>query len=83
MMRGNYRPPMHANILCNTRYSIVQKLSDKQSAKVICRFDRLSHMSIGNSSATHAFDYIVLMIKPGLTSCEDFAMALINGTLMQ
>ena len=27
--------------LCNTRYSIVQKLSDKKSAKVICRFDRL------------------------------------------
>ena len=30
-----------ANVLCNTRCSIVQKLSNKQSAKVICRFDRL------------------------------------------
>ena len=40
---GNNRPPMHANILCNTRYSIVHKLSNKQNAKIICRFDRLSH----------------------------------------
>ena len=30
------------NILCYTRYSIVQnKLSNKQSAKVMCGFDRL------------------------------------------
>ena len=29
------------NILFCTRYSIVQKLSNKQSAKVICKFDRL------------------------------------------
>ena len=28
------------NILCYTRYSIVQKLSNKQSAKVICKYDR-------------------------------------------
>ena len=44
------------NNLCNTTNSIVQKLSNKQSAKVICRFDRLrtshskrltSHMTIG------------------------------------
>ena len=25
-------------------------------------------------SAAHAFDYIVLRITPGLTSCEDLAM---------
>ena len=29
------------NILRYTRYSIVQKISNKQSAKVICRLDRL------------------------------------------
>ena len=29
------------NILCSTMYSIVQKLSIKQSVEVICRFDRL------------------------------------------
>ena len=29
------------NILYYTRYSIVQKVSNKQSAKVICRFDIL------------------------------------------
>ena len=28
-------------------------------------------MSIGNLSATHAFNYIVLRVKPGRTSCED------------
>ena len=49
--------PHMQNILCYTRYSIVHKLSNKQSTKVICRFDRFrtahskrqrSHMSIGN-----------------------------------
>ena len=36
----NNRPPTHAkNILCHTTYSIVQKFSNKQSVKVICRFD--------------------------------------------
>ena len=73
------------NILCNTRCSVVQKLSIKQSVKLICRFDRLitahskkqtSHMSIGNLLLTHASDYIVLRAKPGLTSCEDLATAL-------
>ena len=52
----------------------MQKLSNKQSAKVICRFDRLriahgkrqrSHTSIENLSATHAFDYIVVRVKLG------------------
>ena len=30
-----------------------------------------------NLSAAHTFDYIVLRINPGLTSCEDLATALI------
>ena len=47
--------PHTQNISSSTRYSIVQKLSNKQSAKVICRFDKhrashskgqKSHMSI-------------------------------------
>ena len=32
-------------------------------------------MSIGNLSAAHTFDYIVLRV--GLTNCEDFAVALL------
>ena len=52
-----------------------------ESAKVICRFNGLktahsnrqaSHNGIENLSAAQTFDYI----KPGLTSCEDLAMAL-------
>ena len=31
----------HKNISCNTRYSVVEELSNKQSAKVICRFERV------------------------------------------
>ena len=83
-MENNWLPTCK-NILCYTKNSIVQKLSNKQSAKVICRLDRLrtahskrqtSHMSIENLSSTHAFDYIVLRVNAGLTSCEDLAMAL-------
>ena len=63
----------------------MQKLSNKQSAKVICRFDRLrtAHSkrqkaieALENLSSTHAFDHIVLRINAGLTSCEDLATAL-------
>ena len=77
--------PCMQNILCRTKYSTVQKLSNKQSAKVICRFDRLktshskrqkSQMSIEKLSSAHTFNYIVLKVNPGLTSCEEFAMAL-------
>ena len=74
------------NLSCNTRYSIVQKLSNKQSAKVICRIDRLctaysmrqtSHMSIGKLiGCPHTFNYIVLSVKPVLTSCEHLAIVL-------
>ena len=33
-------------------------------------------MSIWNLSAANAFNYIVLRVDPGLTSCEDLATAL-------
>ena len=61
------------------------KLSSKQSAKMICRFDRLrtAHSKnkqaiqiIEHLSATHTFDYIVLRVNPGLTSCEHLVKAL-------
>ena len=35
-------------------------------------------MSIVNLLATHTFDYIVLRVNFGLTSCEDLATALIK-----
>ena len=35
--------------------------------------------TLKNLLASHAFDYIVLRIKPGLTSCEDLATALELG----
>ena len=66
----------------------MQKLSNKQSAKVISRFDRhrmahskrlISHM---NLSAAHAFNYVVLRVKPGLTSCEDLATALMQDIVI-
>ena len=73
------------NILCYIRYSIVQKLSNKQSAKVICRFDKLrtDHSKIKTSnknlSAAHAFDYIAFKNNPGLTSCKDLAVVVDNS----
>ena len=77
------------NILCYTRYSIVQKLRNKQSAKVICRCDRLrtAHskgkiairvMSNGKLiSCPH--NYTVLRINPGMTSYKDLAMVVDNS----
>ena len=56
-------------------FVFVQKLSNKQSAKVICGFDRLT-TRFWNLSAAHALNYIVLRVNPGLTSCEDLATAL-------
>ena len=35
-------------------------------------------MSIEKLSFTHTFNYIVLRVNPGLTSCEDLAMALLD-----
>ena len=77
------------NILYCTWYSIVQNLSNKQNAKVICRFHRLrtahskrqtSGMSIEILLAAIALNNIVLRINPGLTSCENLAMALLKIT---
>ena len=79
--------PRTQNISCSTRYSIVQKLSNKQSAKVICRFDRLttshsnrqkSHISIEKLSSSHVSNYIVHRVNHGLTSSKDLATALYN-----
>ena len=62
----------------------MQKLSNKQSVKGICRFNRLRTAHSKRQKAlyiekllpTHAFDYIVLRVNLGLTSCEDLATAL-------
>ena len=71
--------PRMQNILSCTRYSILQTLSKKQSANMICKFDRLrtAHRkrqkaiwALENLLATHAFDYIVLRVNSGLASCE-------------
>ena len=79
------RPRMQKQFMQHKVYYCA-KLSNKQSAKVICRFDRLrkhytardrkSYMSIEKLSSTHTFNYIVLRVKHGLTSCKDFATAL-------
>ena len=36
---------MHAKILCYTRCSVVQELSNKQSTKVICRLTDLENQT--------------------------------------
>ena len=80
---------LHKNTLCYTRYSIVQELSNKQSAKVICSFDRLRTAHSKSQKATimshgkligHPYiDYLVFRINPGLTSCKDLAMVVDNS----
>ena len=64
------RPQMQ-NFSCCTRYAIVKKLSNKHSAKVICKFDRLrtlhnkrkkSLMSIEKIIVCPRFDYTVLRV---------------------
>ena len=76
---------MYAKYLCYAKYCFVQKVSNKQSTEVICRFDRLitaqskrqiSHMSIGNLMSGNTFDYTALRVKHGLMSCENLAIAL-------
>ena len=66
----------------------MQKLSNKQSAKVISRFDRLRTVHSKSQKAkgvkeelsvAHAFDYIVFRINPGLTSCKDLATVVNNS----
>ena len=78
--------PCTQNISCRTKYSVVQRLSNKQSAKVICKFDRLrtsyskrqkSHMSIDKLMCAHTINYIALF-NHGLTSCKDLATALVT-----
>ena len=79
---------MHKNILCCTRYSIVQKLSNKQSAEMICRIDRLrtAHRkrqkgvwALQKLFAAHAFNYIMLRVNPGLICGIDLATAVDNN----
>ena len=73
------------NISCSTRYFIVQELSNKQSAKVIYRFDRCRTAyskrqniiwALKRLSFAYVFNYILLRVNPGLTICEDLATAL-------
>ena len=76
------------NIICLTRYSIVQRLSSKQNAKVICSFDsfRTAHSkrqkaieAMENLSAAHAFYYIEVRLNAGLTICKDVATVVDNS----
>ena len=46
------------NILHYTRYSSVQKLSNKQSAEVICRFDRLRTTHSKSQKAIWGMEYL-------------------------
>ena len=76
-------------MLCIVFYCKILK-SNRRSAKVICRFDRLrtAHTQLEtnkpykyileNLLAAYAFDYIqcMLRVKPGWTSCEDLSTAL-------
>ena len=65
------------------------KLSNKQNVKVsvICMSDRLRIVQQESKAirvmekilAAHAFDYIVIRINPGLTSCKDLATVMDNS----
>ena len=79
--------PYTRNILCYKRCSIVQILSNKQSVKVICRFDRLRQHTARDKKPCENWkgywppihlNYIVLRARTNtdLTSCEDFATTL-------
>ena len=68
------------------KYFMLHKAFD--CAKVICRFDRLGTVhskrqkaigALENLSTAHTFDYIMLEVNPGLTSCEDLTMAVDNS----
>ena len=63
---------------------------NKQSAKAICRFERLRTLHSKRQKAiqvlkklsfAHAFNYIVLRINPGPTSCEDIATEIVYHTM--
>ena len=81
--------PHTQNILCYKRCPIVQKLSNKQSVKAICRFDRLRQHTARDKKPCENWkgywppihlNYIVLRVRAnsGLTSCEDLATDLIT-----
>ena len=66
----------------------MQKLSNKQRVKVIFRLDTLktAHSKSKKAiwvleylSSSHAFDYIMLRINPGLTTRKDLAMMVDNS----
>ena len=66
----------------------MQKLINKQSAKVICRLDRLRTGHSKSKKATwvmehvlaaHVYDYIELRINSSLTTCTDLAMMMDNS----
>ena len=85
MVRWKIISHPHTQNLCYTKYSIIQRLSNKQSVKVICRFDRLRiaqckrqtrHMSVENLLDAYTFDYICN--AQGKTSFEGLATALDN-----
>ena len=79
----NNQLPTHTKILYATQGNpYCAKLNNKQSAKAICKFDRLRTVHsksqkairvMENLLATHAYDYIVLRINLGLTSSKDLA----------
>ena len=81
----NNQPPTHAKIFYAAQGILFW--SNKQSTKVIfvSLMDLEQHTGrdkkpyiwvLENLTAAYAFDYIVLWVNPGLTSCEDLATAL-------
>ena len=81
MMRRKIISCPHTKYFMLHKVFYYAKLSNKQSAKVICTFDRLrtaySNKTLVNLLSAHTFAYIVLRVNYGLTSCEDLAMALV------
>ena len=66
----------------------MQKLSNKQSAEVICKFDKLITAHRKSQKviwvmeyllATYAFVYVLFKIYLGLTSCKDLVMVVDNS----
>ena len=45
--------------------------------------DKQAIWALESLSAIHAFDYMVLRVNPGLTSCEDLAATLISSTSVE
>ena len=81
-------PPTYANYFMLHKVFYCAKLSNKKSAKVICRLDKPRTTNSKSKkaiwvmeylSAAYAFDYIVLRINPGLTTCKDLALMVDNS----